>query len=771
MRNPMNKRFFRELKSDLGKYLVIFLFIVMVVSVVSGFLVVNYGVAKAYHRNMEENHVENGHVVFNVNPNDTFIQNVEDAADITLYRADYFEEINDGITLRVYAMSTGVNDAELVEGSFPEKTDEIALDNAHSFKHGIKVGDMIPVDGHMMKVTGFVALPNYSALFKDNADLMFDIDNFGIGLMTQDGFDNFSSEHVNVAYAWRYNLQPDGDKESHDASEKVISAFRDELKATNTDIYQRMMSGEEGLSMLEIKDYVPDYENKAINFAGEDMSGDGASMEVFLCIVVAVLAFIVAVTTINTLSKEASVIGTLRASGYTRREMVVHYSVLPLMSFLIGMVVGNLLGYTFMSEYMISIYRSMYSLGHVDIEFNKEALIKTSVIPSVIMILINTAILTWKLRINPLSFLRRDISGSKKKRAMRLSYAIPFTWRFRTRIIFQNLSNYITMAIGIILAGAVIIFGLMFKPLLDDVASRINDTTISKYQYILKTPEDAEDSSAERFALETLETTKKDYKTDEISVYGIVDDSQYISKEIPEGKVLVSNGYMDKYALEEGDTIKLYDKYADKYYEFVVAGEYPYEASLAVFMRLDELNETFDNTKDHYTGYFSDKELDKLTTSNVYMVLDSDNFGSFADQLWKSFADLMGPVKGFGVIMFVLMVYLLSKQIIERNANSISMAKILGFTKGEIGGLYIVSTTIVVIASLFIAVPIVDWLIRLIFKYYLYKRMSGYLPYNVSSSCYLKMVVYGLISYVLVAISQFVKISKIKKSDALKNVE
>ena len=194
MRNPMNKRFFRELKSDLGKYLVIFLFIVMVVSVVSGFLIVNSGVAKAYYRNMEENLVENGHIVFNLNPDDVFIHNVEKAADITLYRADYFEEINDGITLRVYAKSSEVNEAELVEGSFPEKADEIALDNAHSFKCGIKVGDTIPVDGHMMKVTGFVALPNYSALFKDNADLMFDIDNFGVGLMTEEGFDIFSSD-------------------------------------------------------------------------------------------------------------------------------------------------------------------------------------------------------------------------------------------------------------------------------------------------------------------------------------------------------------------------------------------------------------------------------------------------------------------------------------------------------------------------------------------------------------------------------------------------
>jgi putative ABC transport system permease protein len=228
---------------------------------------------------------------------------------------------------------------------------------------------------------------------------------------------------------------------------------------------------------------------------------------------------------------------------------------------------------------------------------------------------------------------------------------------------------------------------------------------------------------------------------------------------------------MEKYGFVAGDKVDLYDKFADKTYTFTVAGEYPYEASLAVFMNLDEFNETFDREPDYYSGYFADEKLKSLTESNIYMVLDKNVFGSFADQLWKSFADLMGPVKWFGVIMFVLMVYLLAKQIIERNAVSISMAKILGFSSGEIGGLYIVSTTIVVVLSLLLAVPAVDWLLRLIFKYYLYQRMSGYLPYCISNDCYVKMVLLGIVSYAAVAVLQLLKIRKIKKSDALKNME
>ncbi|MBO4505522.1 MAG: ABC transporter permease, partial [Lachnospiraceae bacterium] len=668
-------------------------------------------------------------------------------------------------------VSDKVNIPEVVEGRLPERNDEIALDNLNSLARGLKIGDRIPVDGHELTITGFVALPNYSAMFKDNADLMFDKDNFGIGVMTEEGFKAFSSEHMTVGYAWKYHTEPADDKAKRDASEKVLSALRDELVEENTVIYMRAMAGEQGLTMLEVKDFIPDYENKSINFAGEDMSGDCAAMGMFLYIVVAVLAFIVAVTTINTLTKEASVIGTLRASGYTRGEMVRHYAVLPIVSFLAGMIVGNILGYTGLHGFMMNIYRSMYSLGTVKTLWNTEAFLKTTLVPTVIMIVINLAILIWKLRIRPLSFLRREISGSKKKRAMKLSAKIPFTWRFRIRIILQNMSNYVTMAVGVVLAGAIIIFGLMFKPMLEDVSQRIADTTISRYQYVLKTPEEASEAGAEKFAASTLETAQADFKTDEVTVYGISEGSRYIKKTIPAGQVLLSNGFMDKYGVHEGDTVSLYDKYFDRYYDFKVAGEYPYEASLAVFMPIGEFNEMFDKTPDYYSGYFSDEKLASLTTSNIYMEMDSETFGGFADQLWKSFADFMGPVRWFGVIMFVLMVYLLAKQVIERNAVSISMTKILGFTPGEIGGLYIASTSIVVIGSLFLAIPLVDRLLRLIFRTYLYKRMSGYLPYCVSNDCYIRMVLLGVGSYIVVAALQLLKIRRIEKSEALKTIE
>lgn len=67
---------------------------------------------------------------------------------------------------------------------------------------------------------------------------------------------------------------------------------------------------------------------------------------VLLYIVIAIMAFVFSVTTSNTIAKEAGVIGTLRASGYSRGELVRHYMAMPVVVTLISAAVGNVLGYT-----------------------------------------------------------------------------------------------------------------------------------------------------------------------------------------------------------------------------------------------------------------------------------------------------------------------------------------------------------------------------------------------------------------------------------------
>ena len=54
MKNPLRKRIPRELKGEFGKYLVVFLLMVLTIGFVSGFLVADGSMLKAYNESFDK---------------------------------------------------------------------------------------------------------------------------------------------------------------------------------------------------------------------------------------------------------------------------------------------------------------------------------------------------------------------------------------------------------------------------------------------------------------------------------------------------------------------------------------------------------------------------------------------------------------------------------------------------------------------------------------------------------------------------------------------
>ncbi len=163
---------------------------------------------------------------------------------------------------------------------------------------------------------------------------------------------------------------------------------------------------------------------------------------VILDVLIVIIAFIFAVTISNTIKKESMTVGTLRASGYTKGELVRHYLAAPIIVTFVSAIIGNILGYTVFKELVVNMYYSNYSLPTYVTLWNPDAFIKTTLIPVVLMFVINLLILMRMLRHTPLQFLRCDLKKNKRKKAMRLP-KWNFLSRFRLRIIFQNIPNYL----------------------------------------------------------------------------------------------------------------------------------------------------------------------------------------------------------------------------------------------------------------------------------------------------------------------------------------
>jgi len=60
MKNPMRKRIWREIKGETGKYIVIFVFMVALIGVASGFFVADVSLKDAYDNSFEKYNIEDG---------------------------------------------------------------------------------------------------------------------------------------------------------------------------------------------------------------------------------------------------------------------------------------------------------------------------------------------------------------------------------------------------------------------------------------------------------------------------------------------------------------------------------------------------------------------------------------------------------------------------------------------------------------------------------------------------------------------------------------
>ncbi|MGN8800736.1 ABC transporter permease [Candidatus Merdisoma sp. HCP28S3_D10] len=709
MKNPLRKRLLRELKSEFGKYLVIFLLLAGTISLVSGFLVADGSMIIAYNEGFEKYNIEDGNFRLGEKANKAQRKAIQELG-VTIYDLFYAEEaLTNDSTLRIYPNRDQVDRVCLMQGDMPTSADEIAIDRMYADNNGLSVGDRLESSTRSWTITGLVALPDYSCLFSDNNDSMFDAVKFGVAIVTPEMFADFGKEELYWNYAWKYDVTPEEGEPEQDAAEDLMQGI---------------------LKEADLEKFVPAYQNQAIQFTGDDMG---------------------------------------------------------------SALVGNVLGYTCLKEVCAAMYYGSYSLPTYVTVWNGEAFVETTVIPMLLMMAVNYLVLRRKLSLSPLKFLRRDLSRRKQKHAVPLSRHIPFFTRFRLRVIFQNAGNYLILFIGILFANMLLMFGLALPAVLDHYQAEIEQNLLSKYQYILQVPYDAmnedkklesmismlyfqsevetENEDAEKFSAYSLNTPEEPYKKESVALYGLQDHSRYIPLGFQDGGVYVSSAYAEKYLLKPGDEITLYEEYGTDAYTFRVDGIYHYEGGLTVFLPQKQLNALFDLGNDYFSGYLSDTEITDVDEKYISSVIDAETLTKISRQLNVSMGGMMGLVNGFAILMFMVLVYLLSKIIIEKNAQSISMTKILGYSNREISGLYLMSTILMVILFLLISLPVEYEIMVVLFRMMMLSSISGWITFYIGPEIYVKMFVLGFVTYLAVALLEYRRIRHVPMDAALKNVE
>lgn len=809
MKSPLLKRFPRELKNNLGKYLGMFLLMSLAIAFTSGFLVAASSIELIGKGMRDAYYTEDGHFATTFEIDKQSLKAVESFG-CTVEKQFYYDTplsfdgaSGDSIQARVFENRGNRNQAIYCEGRAPEDIGEVAFDRVFCQNNDLHVGDSVTLAGKQKTVSGIMVLSDYTCLFQNNSSFIFNALSFTTAQVTDECFDDIDQGSLIYGYAFYFD----------DRNLPLV---------TRTSIEEDMMEtlSDEGEIVTDFVDYES---NQAMTYALDDTQGDQMMWQILLIMLIVIMAFVFVVLTDATIEAESAVIGTLLASGWRKRELIAHYMTLPLVVGVAGAVLGNVVGYLVLVLPMQGLYYNSYGFPPYHTTWNMRVFVMTTVVPLVLLTLITFAGLVRKMRATPLQFLRREISRRSKRSGMSLPERIPFAARFRLRVLVRNASHFVTLFFGIMFGSLLLLFGLAMMPLMNHFAEESAKGVPALHLYMLKAPveidvsEDQREASAaaeelattenladiapehllslyleaasidrdgnasntlensreaidqaEKFGVATLETARwLGGDCEEITVYGIQENSRYWSDvDVLNGKCAIGQGAAEKCAIEPGVPREFRDRYTDETYELTFDSICGNTTTMNVYLSLDAFNELFGKEGDYFSGYASDEPL-SINERYLATEVTPDQMLGVAEQLQDSMGTIAGTVLYAVVPLYLILIYLLTKTVIDRSARSISYMKVFGYRNREISRLYIRSITVTVFVSLVACLPLLVGALNLIVQVMMTKY-SGNLELYVEPLTYVKEVLIGVATYAGVALLHMRRIRKVPLALAMK---
>ncbi|KGJ52529.1 macrolide ABC transporter ATP-binding protein [[Clostridium] innocuum] len=746
MRNPLHKTLKKEFLRNRSRYISLSLVLILMIGVVTGFLSVAYSAKELLIKDRISSKVEDGQLALR-DRMDVKTKTKLEALGLKVYEQFYTEQsVSRDTMVRVYRKRFDINRATLHEGRMPNKQTEIALDRLFALKNGYNIRDTIRMSGKSMTITGLISVPDYTSLIQKNSDMMMDPIHFGIAIVTDTGFQTLSTDRM--VYSYSYYLD---DRELNDFQKQKRADDIQEICIREGAVLENLLTAQM---------------NQAISFLPNDMGSDIPMVQTLLYIILMILAFIFVVISQTMIEEQASVIGTLLASGYTRRELLQHYMMLPTILIIVSAGIGNLIGYTLFPNLFTDMYYSNYCLPPLSIQPVSEALLSTTVMPFIFMMLILYVLLERRLRLSPLRFLRKDLRRHRQRRYIPL-HGSSFFQRFRIRIILQNKGSYLVLFLGIIFASFLLMFALILTPSMEQYIRNLEADTRCDYQYLLKAPVQAD---GEKVTLTSLKAYYVGGDLDlDVTLYGLGPNSGYytdMTLSSDPKSIVISSDFASKMSLQVGDAITLRNPYRDKAYSFTIQDIYPYNAGFSAYMPRNQLNQLLHEDHTYFNGYLSNQPLD-IEEAYVQSVVTRSDLVKINEQMTQAFSQPLPVLTSVSIAIYLVVLYILTRLVIDRNAISMSFLKVMGYTAKEIRSLYLHATTLVVLASLTAALPLCNIALRYLMKF-AFMKFTGNLSVYIPGYVYFLVFVTGGVAYLFIKALLTRRIEQMELGYALK---
>lgn len=489
-------------------------------------------------------------------------------------------------------------------------------------------------------------------------------------------------------------------------------------------------------------------------------------------ILMVLFTYVISVFVIHNIEKESSVIGALYALGVTRGQFLFHYLLNPLLISFLGGAVGCILGFSeYGTGWQLGDSIAYYSLPPMRIVTPGYLLFYSLIMPPVTAAVVNYLVINKKLKCTALSLLRNEQTAGKAGRIQNMNLGnMKFLLRFQIRQMLREIRSAFAVVIGMFICLLILMMSIDCAVLCINFGNACLEETKYAYMYTYKYPtEDVPEGGIPAY-VENLKKEAYGYNLD-VTVLGIDDDNPYfpIVTADKKNEIVISSAAAQKFGVKVGDKLVLSDEVNERDYAFTVKNIVNFTSGVYVFLDRDVMQELFDQEDDYYNVVFADHALD-IDNGRLYATVSKEN----VEESSQIFTDMMGPMVvmlvAISALIFMIVMYLMMKVMIDRSAFSISLMKVFGYRRREIRRLYLDGNFYVILLGALICVPLAKWSMDLVYPYCIANVAIGM---DIRFTPQIYIMIYGgiLICYMVINFLLVGRLNKLVPAEVLKNRE
>ncbi len=794
MGRVLRKRIWRDFRENLFRYLALGILIILCMYIVISLVVAAETIIRGVEKNGETARMEDGAFTTFV-PLSQAEQEALTGEGISLEEQFFLDvSMEDGSVIRCFQDRREINLVCLDQGRKPAGAGETVLEKRYCQEHGLELGDRVTLGGKDFEIVGIGTAPDYDAPLRKLSDSTVDSRQFGLAFLTEeayqavkDGGESLQSEEYH--YAYRLN----GAMTSQELKERIMDLdfSPEEVEDPYFQEYWSELTGEKenygsvfllefmmgsdkmgellGLDTANLTEFVKAEDNPRIGASADDQIINlycGLAAGVIIMIL---FTYVISVFVIHGIERESSVIGALYALGVKRRDLLRHYLLLPVLVTLAAGIIGTAVGCgPFGAEVQMADCYEYFSVPLLPVICPVYVLVYGIVMPPVTAVLVNTLVIRKKLSQPALRLLRGE---RKESRIAKVDLGrLGFIRRFRARQLLRELRTGFTVIFGMFIALLVMLLAIDCYVMCENLSQETKEDTRFEYMYTYKYPEPESPEGGEACFAKTLKRENLGYNL-EVTLLGLGAGNPYFDAEPEKGKnkVVLSSAMAQKYGLRVGDQVVLSDEEEEIDYGFQVAGVIQYSAGLYAFMDIESMRELFGMPEDYYNVVFSDRELE-IDPGRLYDVITREAVYESSDVFTELMMPMVIMMTVVSALVFVIVLYLMMRVVLDRSAFGISLLRVFGFRTGELRKLYLNGNFYVVALGALLCLPAAKRLMDGMYPMLVSNVACGM---NLTFSWKLYGLIYGTILALYFLINQLLvgRLKKLVPADILKNRE